>query len=84
MLVELLLRDPHRLERGEGCVDRPSEPGGILALWILNDFGAVIWRSELVHLAPQALGDIREQGVSTRQHNVFEELPPNRLVTLHD
>ena len=82
--VELCLRDPHGVEGGESCVDGASEPGRILALWVLNNLGAMVRWRQSVQLTPQSLRDEREECIATSQHDVFEEVTSDVLVTLHD
>ena len=42
----------------------------------------VVW-GKLVHLTPQADTDVIEEGVTTCQHDVFEEVAAEGNVTLH-
>ena len=44
----------------------------------------MIWRHQGVHLAPEALRDVWEQGASTCEEDVLEEVSPNSFVAFHD
>ena len=83
-LVELLLGDPHGMEGGERGVDRTTEPAGVLALVILYDLRAMVRRHQGVHLAPETLGNVGEEGATAGEEDVLEEVTPDCLVALHN
>ena len=60
-----------------------SQPSGVLALVIFNNFAAVVVRSKLVHFSPETDTNIVEEGIATSKYDVFEEITSERLITLH-
>ena len=60
-----------------------SQPGRVLALVILDNFAAVVVRSQLVHFTPEADTNIVEEGIAASKYDVFEEVTSEGLITLH-
>ena len=83
-LIELLLGDPHGMERGQSGMDRTAEPTGVLAFIILNDLGAMVRWNQSIHLAPETLRDVGEQGATACQEDVLEEVTSDCFVAFHN
>ena len=81
--VEFLLSNPHRMESRKRRMDRATKPGRVLAFVIDDNFAAVVMRGQLVHFTPEAYTNILEEGIAASKNDVFEEVTPDRLITLH-
>jgi len=82
--VILLLADPHLLEGGQRCQDRPADPDGVLALWGSNDLDLHRGRGKSLDLFAHAVLDLHEHRGAARQHNVGVQVLSDIHVTLHD
>mmetsp|Transcript_22985 Transcript_22985/g.39462 ORF Transcript_22985/g.39462 Transcript_22985/m.39462 type:complete len:291 (-) Transcript_22985:507-1379(-) len=72
-LIELVSRDPHLLEGGEGCEDGAADPGRVLPLRRRKDADLQVLRRKLTDVVEQPLTERLEQGGAAGEDNLAVE-----------